>query len=289
MKRILVGLVLLLASLGGVFAFRGEAIALSWRALDTPDRSFAELDQLLSEAMFIVEPGPEHSAPFPVLIQLHGCGGLKRDRHEAWARRAAALGYMAIIVDSNGPRGFSPTRAQTMICRGKELLGQERAGDILAAFGKALATGKADPDRVYLAGWSHGAWTAMDFMTMGPGRLPAGLSLYDGPWPEISGTVLFYPHCGLGALSRFRDWVSQPPTLALIAAQDEVVDAEACLGMLRRMQAGGLPAEIIVYPDANHGFDNADMARERSDWYRADDAEDAARRFEAFLAARTAG
>src|SRR2546426_2939572 len=46
---------------------------------------------------------PARVGPFPAVVQLHGCGGLEAQSYR-WARWLAAHGYIALVVDSFGPR-----------------------------------------------------------------------------------------------------------------------------------------------------------------------------------------
>ncbi|MEM9669676.1 MAG: prolyl oligopeptidase family serine peptidase [Pseudomonadota bacterium] len=285
MKRIFLALMLVLAVIGGALFFRGEALALSWRASAVDEITFTDLVSKLDPHITVSRPD-KIDGLLPIIIQMHGCGGLSLPRHAEWADIANEAGFISVIVDSNRPRGFGRDLAMDTVCQGKALLGQERAADILAAYDIALSDPQADPDRVYLAGWSHGAWSIMDFMTMGPSKLPAGLRDYDGGWPSIEGLILFYPHCGLGALSRVRGWQSEPDTLAFIAGADTVVNHKACLSQLAALKDSGLPTETIVYADAQHGFDNAMLPSGPSDWYNDEHTNDAKRRYRAFLKAR---
>ncbi len=287
MKRKYVLLLVAGLGLGFLIFVRGEEMALSWLSRAVAPHTLADLSTQIGPAVHVVVPEGQGKGPFPVLIFMHGCGGVRPDHDVNWATLAAGMGFVAVVVDSNGPRGHTWQSAQSTICDGNALLGQERAGDILVGLRKSLETGVADSDAVFLIGWSHGAWTLMDFMTMGPDQLPAGLSAYDGPWPTVRGIVLYYPYCGLGALSRVRDWKAKPPLLALMGAKDQTVDTAACEEILERMKAGGLPAEIVIYPEANHSFDYAgpDPAKP---WLRPDDAADAKARVTNFLAVQAA-
>ena len=47
---------------------------------------------------------PSGDGPFPAVVELHGCGGLVAQSYR-WARWLAARGYVALVVDSFGPRG----------------------------------------------------------------------------------------------------------------------------------------------------------------------------------------
>ena len=49
---------------------------------------------------------PQGSGPFPAVVVLHGCGGFHQDMI-AWADRLRHWGYVALAVDSFGPRELS--------------------------------------------------------------------------------------------------------------------------------------------------------------------------------------
>src|SRR5258706_2080819 len=46
---------------------------------------------------------PAGAGPFPAVIQFHGCGGLEPQSYR-WARWLADHGYIALVLDSFGPR-----------------------------------------------------------------------------------------------------------------------------------------------------------------------------------------
>src|SRR5262245_2394689 len=46
---------------------------------------------------------PAGDGPFPAVVQLHGCAGLESQSYR-WARWFADRGYVALVVDSFGPR-----------------------------------------------------------------------------------------------------------------------------------------------------------------------------------------
>lgn len=287
MKRTYILLLVAGLGLGSLIFMRGEALVLTLLSHAVAPRTLADLSTQIAPKINVVVPEGQGKGPFPVLILMHGCGGVRPDHDANWAELASGMGFVAVVVDSNGPRGYTWQTAQSTVCEGKALLGQERAADILVGLQKSLETGMADSDAVFLVGWSHGAWTVMDFMTMGPGQLPAGLTTYDGPWPTVQGVVLYYPYCGPGARSRVRNWNAKPPVLALMGAKDEAVDTAACVEILEQMKTGGLPAEIVIYPEANHSFDYAGRNPEKP-WFRPDDATDAKTRVTNFLTVQAA-
>lgn len=269
-----------LAALG---AFAAEPLILAWLAARAPKESVAQRVDLLNDAWEIRLP-EDGAPPYATVLQFHGCAGPRPELQRQYADFFNELGYAAIVVDSTGPRGFDRERALEEVCAGKTLLGQERAGDVLAALDFARRDPRFDPNRLVVAGWSHGAWTAMDYLTMDlEDRRPAGLSDERLSAPSIERMILFYPHCGRGALSRSRDWVQTPPTLAFIAGADTIVDADACRALLERRAMAGAPVDIIVYPDAEHAFDDAFLEPEWAHWRDPKAAEDARRKIRAFL------
>jgi len=48
---------------------------------------------------------PEGQGPFPALVLLHACDGLREDVYLPWMKRLRTWGYVALLVDSFGPRG----------------------------------------------------------------------------------------------------------------------------------------------------------------------------------------
>ncbi len=284
MKKSYTVVLVVVLSLGVLLFARGELLVLSIMARSLTPQALEDLSAKIGPAVKVVVPEGHGIGPFPVLIMLHGCGGVRPGDSASWAAIAADMGYIVALVDSNGPRGYDWQAAQDTVCDGSVLLGQERAADVLVGLGRVLDTQMADPDSVVLLGWSHGAWTAMDFMTMRPDQLPAGVSNYDGPWPNVTAAVLYYPYCGLGALSRVRGWAAQPSVLALMGAKDETVDTALCTSLLEQMKIDGLPVDMVIYPEANHSFDYIGRDSEKS-WFRVDDAADAKMRVIKFLKA----
>jgi dienelactone hydrolase len=220
------------------------------------------------------------------VLQFHGCAGARLPFQEMWARRAHAAGFASVIVDSNRPRGMNRETALEQVCGGKTLIGQERAGDILAALDMIGQRDDIDLDRIVLTGWSHGAWSIMDYMTMDlDNERAASLSEpYSKPTPSIAGTVLFYPYCGLGTLTRIRKWQQSPKTLGLIAGADTIVDHQACLTMFDKLRTKhGQTLQYTVYPGTEHAFDDPFIEPPWQHWHNGDNMRDAMARYSAFL------
>jgi dienelactone hydrolase len=57
---------------------------------------------------------PQGDGPFPAVVLLHGCGGIVKNNDD-WAERLTSWGYVALQVDSFGPRGQSNIYSNTML------------------------------------------------------------------------------------------------------------------------------------------------------------------------------
>ena len=262
---------------------KAEPLMLGWLDLRTNKTDLSERIDLISSHAAVHLPS-EGTAPFPVVLQFHGCAGMRQPFQEQWAEIANDSGFAAVIIDSLRPRGLSRNQAIETVCQGKELLGQERAGDVLAAIKLVEANPKLDETRITLAGWSHGAWTVMDFMTFDlEKKAPSGVRRADFEPYDLDGLILFYPHCARGARSRFATWTTTPKTLALIAGADSIVDAEACVTFFNRAAAKGAPIDLHIYPDTEHAFDDPFIEAEWRHWHHEENTEDAKLRYAAFL------
>lgn len=276
-------LVILLAAVSAMFVWKREPVMLAFAASKISKTSLEDRIKLIEGAIELRLP-EAGAGPYPVVLQFHGCAGIDVPFHHQWADVANGAGYAAMIVDSTGPRGHSRQTALDVVCQGKALLGQERAGDVLAAIDIAEADPRLDAKHIILAGWSHGGWTVMDYLTMDfKRRWPAGLKHEAEKPPIINGVILFYPYCGSGALSRFRQWRGQPDVLALIAGSDTIVDAEQCISYFEGKRRAGDPVAMTIYPDAEHVFDDPFLSAEYIDWYNEQYANDAMVRYAAFL------
>ena len=111
-----------------------------------------------------------------------------------------------------------------------------------------------DPERLFLVGYSHGAWTLLEALALGE-ALPPGLA--DRParvWHGLRGAVAWYPYCGAAA-SFVTDSFPALPVLMLLAEKDEITAPEPCADSAERLAGQGLPVRYEVFPGVSHGFD----------------------------------
>lgn len=190
----------------------------------------------------------------PLVILFHGCGGV-RDHMPVYAQAAVAVGGEAVVIDSYAARGWSHAFGLAFVCTGLMLHGRERAGDVLAAAWGLLKDGPADRPLI-LAGWSHGAWSIMDLMTMPlTGWGEAGIAdPSPAPLANLKAMFLAYPYGGVGALSRVRPWLHGAPIVAVAPRRDHVTSLSDARRLYER--PGDLGHQIDLWePDATHSYD----------------------------------
>lgn len=193
---------------------------------------------------------PRGSGPFPALVLLHGCGGqydargaLTASNHH-WAGLLNEAGYVALLVDSYGPRG------QRSICAQQQrtiLVSRERVQDAYAALQWLSGRPDVDRERIGLIGWSNGGSGTLYSM------LPQNLKV-----PGFRAAVAFYPGCVTLAKSKtpYRPYA---PLLILSGEADDWTLAAPCVDLARIARVQGASAEIVTYPGAYHSFDRINL------------------------------
>ncbi len=206
-------------------------------------------DLSLTGVLFTPAGSPTRGAGRPAIVLMHGCGGMVDARgalvarHRDWAERFARWGFVALTLDSFGPRGLRS------ICELKDRPIQpwnERTADAYAALGYLAGRSDVDPAAVFVLGWSHGGSTVMSVVrAQAPGRQAAG--------PHFKAAIAFYPGCS----QPLRQKAYRPtlPLLILHGEADDWVPAAPCVELARKLQATHLPVQTITYPGAHHGFD----------------------------------
>lgn len=193
----------------------------------------------------------------PAVILFHGCGGV-RPYLQRYTQAAREAGAVTFVVDSYAPRGISIARAVSSICTGLEFRGSERAGDVLAAAWGVRQLGDIDPDRIVLAGWSHGGWSIMDLMTMAlaaPGE--AGLTDPSAAAVEnLAGLFLVYPYCGPASRTARLGWKRTPPVQAVMGASDILAQPNVTRRALAAAARSGAMVQSEMAPGATHAFDD---------------------------------
>lgn len=209
---------------------------------------------------------PAKGGPFPVVLVAAEIFGLNHYMKDV-CRRLAKAGYYAIVPDLY-TRKADLTKLKSMeeirpIVNTK--YDSELVSDYDATVDFVRASARGDLARMAITGFCRGGRTPLVFAAS-TSKLRAVVPWY-GP---VGGAVNEYtPRTVMDRVAEIK-----VPVLGLYGAKDAgvpIADVEKFFAALR---AGGTPCELVVYPEAGHGF-HADF---RLDNYRKADAEDGWRR-----------
>jgi len=219
---------------------------------------------------------PPGNGPFPAIIGLHGCSGLREAVARSAADRFVSWGYVALMVDSFTTRGIDHA------CTPEKYAAQANsvAKRTFDAYGALLFLARqsfVDPRHVAVVGNSQGGMVTLSVAEARTFEFfinPSNLA--------FRAAVALYPPC-LGAGAR-----PGIPTLILIGELDDWTPAKDCARLIARWGGSHPPVELVTYPGAYHGFDSPSLQPGRKSFdhwleYNADAAEDANRRIRDFL------
>lgn len=181
---------------------------------------------------------PEGHGPFPVVVILHGCSGLKPNG-DMWASYLRDHGYASLVMDGFGPRGVYE------ICTDfNRVPTRRRLLDLKAALQYLASRPEIAVDRAAIMGFSNGAVVTLDAAS----RFGRD-SIAEGPL-TYRAAIALYPEC------RFRSSDFGLPALILIGDRDDWTLASSCQELQQRTQPGSPAPELVVYPGAQHAFDD---------------------------------
>lgn len=207
---------------------------------------------------------PAGAGPYPAIVMLHGRAGpyssLRRGtytaetltmRHRMWGEFWASRGYLAVLVDSFGPRGYPDGfPRQSYSQRPSEVSEQfVRPLDAYGALTYLRGRGDVIAERIGLHGWSNGGMTLLSTMAADA----PGLAHPD-PARGFRAGLAQYPSCRTQALQfRYKPYA---PLLILAASDDDEVSPAVCRQFSETMRARGEPVEFVLYQGAQHAYDD---------------------------------
>lgn len=223
--------------------------------------------------------GYQAGAKAPMLLFIHG-GPTAQDEHRFTVDRQlfAAHGYAVLNVNYRGSAGRGRAYSETISAD----WGDKEVADLLATVDAAVATGKVDPDRMVVGGWSYGG-ISTDYLIATTTRFKAASSgagvgnlfgmygvdeyilQYDNelgqPWKHVDTYLkLSYPFFHVERI--------ETPTLFMGGDKDFNVPLVGGEQMYQALKSEGVPAELIVYPGQFHGFTRPSFIRDRYErWF----------------------
>ncbi|GAB2922135.1 hypothetical protein GCM10027280_06690 [Micromonospora polyrhachis] len=226
--------------------------------------------------------------PFPLITIVHG-GPYDRysDRCQLFwfpsAQWLATAGYAVFLPNPRGGQGHGHQFAASVAGR----VGQEEWTDILTGIDLIIAQGIADPDRLGIAGWSHGgfmsAWAVgqtdrFRAALVGAGVIDWGMLAATGENGQfeaaLGGSTGWsgigpHPHDAISPIS-FASRI-RTPVLILHGAEDTNVPLGQSVYLHRALRHFGVEHELVIYPREGHSIrerrHQLDVLRRTRSWF----------------------
>lgn len=263
-----------------------------------PERvTFMSNDSKTALTGYLYLPTARAGAPqkHPAIVMMHGRAGAYSSlangvyeartlskRHKAWGALWAAQGYVALMVDGFGPRGYPAGFGRHSYDSRPAELNEVTIRPLDAYGALAFLRMRADVDgaRVGLQGWSNGGSATLAAMAAGAGMTPASQK-------GFAAALSFYPACGLkGAFDA--GYKPYAPVAVLMGDADEEVSPKRCAALVNASRASGGDISITLYPGATHSFDDPGAKRQSVE-ANAVATEDAIARAVKFFGAKLGG
>lgn len=213
---------------------------------------------------------PAGTGPHAAVIMLHGRAGayssaargvydastLSR-RHVQWGEFWAAQGYLALHVDSFGPRGYAAGFGAHSYRQRPPAVDEQtvRPLDAYGALDYLRSRGDVRGDRIGIFGWSNGAMAVLAALA----QPPAGGN-------GFRAAAALYPGCRAQEGGAYRPYA---PMLMLLAGADREVSPGVCRRLAERLRAGSDAFESVLYAGADHAYDDPAAVRQSSAANRA--------------------
>lgn len=204
---------------------------------------------------------PDGDGPFPAVVIMPTCGGVRSETFDS-AKRALDAGFVALVVDTLGPRGVKINCTPPLPVLPKRLA--QDAFDALAHLRKFPFV---DPNRVSVIGMSQGAGIAL--VVSGTGAYANTVMFNPNPPDKgFASAVALYPVCGWPERNiRYVPTKIATPLLVLMGSEDNETPPDICDKMFAEQKASGAPVEWETYKGATHCFDCSSLHNfKKKDW-----------------------
>jgi len=224
-------------------------------AANPTDVSYKSVDETVKGIIYM----PTGKGPFPGVLVIHEWWGLN-DWVKEQASKLADQGYVALAIDLyRGKVAKTPDEAHQLM-RG---VPEDRAKrDLDAAFHYLQARSDIKKNKIGAIGWCMGGGYALD------------VALEE---PDLAADVINYGHLATDPAAMKK---INAPILGLFGAQDQGIPADDVKKFGEALDKMGKKADITIYPDAGHAFENPN----NKDGYRPKDAADAWKKIVSFFA-----
>lgn len=189
---------------------------------------------------------PAKGGPFPVVLVVQEIFGVHEHIRDI-CRRFAKLGYLAIAPELYARQGDVSKLKTIDEIRGivSQVPDAQVMSDLDAAVEFAKETGKGDITRLGITGFCWGGRIVWLYAAHSK-QLKAGVAWYGRLVGDKSQLTPQHP---LDVAAHL-----QAPVLGLYAGKDQGIPLDTVQQMREALKAAKAAGEIVVYPDAQHGF-----------------------------------
>src|ERR1017187_606707 len=204
---------------------------------------------------------PASGGPFPVVLVVQEIFGVHEHIKDI-CRRFAKLGYFAVAAELFARQGdvSKISDIKDIMPIVAQVPDSQVMSDLDATVAWAKSTGNADVAHLGITGFCWGGRIVWLYAAHNP-KLRAAVAWYG---PLNRNTTALQPQHPLNIAGELK-----APVLGLYAGQDQGISASDIEKMREALKRARVKTQIIVYPDAQHGF-NADYRPS----YNAADARD---------------
>jgi dienelactone hydrolase len=184
---------------------------------------------------------PTGPGPFPAVVLMHSCGGVRDAHIKQHAQELLKAGYVVLVVDSFGQRGMEN-------CGSKILSGSAAISDAYAALDFLAEKPFVDNTRIYQVGYSWGAIASIWLSS------PQSAE-FAGSKRRFTATVANYSGCSYQGKYQFLLNDTNRPLLMLMGDRDNELPVATCFPLLDELKLAGKPVTWHIYPGATHAWD----------------------------------
>ena len=182
-------------------------------------------------------------AKHPAVVLIHGAGGVQPAREMTYGRQFAAMGIVALVVDSFAARRDLATGFTQRLLEITETM---LVADLYAGMDFLAERPEVDEKRIALVGFSYGGMAATFALNEGIAEALATKGR------RFAGHVSFYGPC----IARFaQPRTTGAPYLMLYGTEDALIDPVRCAQTVETLKANGSKANLIAYDGAYHQWD----------------------------------
>jgi dienelactone hydrolase len=243
---------------------------------------------------------PATPGPHPAVVMLHGRGGpysinkpgvMAADnltqRHRMWGEFWAERGYVALHVDSFGPRGYARGFPRYSYASRPASVNEQtvRPLDAYGALDYLRSRDDVIADRIGVQGWSNGGMALLATIGSNPPRVAPDKAARvrlaaPAPHSDFRAAIAQYPGCTVQRDQA--DYQPYAPLLLLVASDDDEVSPKVCATLAAQLQQHGSEIDFVVYQGAHHSYDDPGKTKQGHAPNKAA-MEDTLRRAEAFF------